>query len=183
MSMATTKEKIIYTYTDEAPALATHSFLPIVEAITRAAKVELELRDISLAAWVSSQFPEFLTKEQKVSDDLFELGELAKTPEANIIKLTEVCDNVLTAIVHSVRYLPVELRELTRTLSSAVELRFRDSWEMIMGGFLLLRVFNPAISSPETVGILPSAPTGDVRRGLILVSKVLQALSNQVEFG
>ena len=75
--MATTKEKIIYTYTDEAPALATHS-LPIIKAITRAANVELEVRDISLAARVLSQFPEFLTKEQVVSDDLFELGELAK---------------------------------------------------------------------------------------------------------
>ena len=85
--MATTKEKIIYTYTDEAPALATHSFLPIIKAITRAANVDLEVRDISLAARVLSQFPEFLTKEQVVSDDLFELGELAKKPEANIIKL------------------------------------------------------------------------------------------------
>ena len=84
--MAPTKEKIIYTYTDEAPALATHSFLPIVEAITRAAKVELELRDISLAARVLSQFPECVTPEQVVSDDLAELGELAKTPEANRIK-------------------------------------------------------------------------------------------------
>ncbi|MGO9976490.1 MAG: NADP-dependent isocitrate dehydrogenase [Solirubrobacteraceae bacterium] len=82
--------KIIYTHTDEAPALATASLLPIIRAFAAAADVELELRDISLAARILAQFPEHLTDEQRVPDSLSELGELAKTPEANIIKLPNV---------------------------------------------------------------------------------------------
>lgn len=86
--------KIIYTKTDEAPMLATYSFLPIVRAYTKAAGVDVEVRDISLAARVLSQFPEFLKPEQKVSDDLAYLGDLAKKPEANIIKLPNISASV-----------------------------------------------------------------------------------------
>jgi isocitrate dehydrogenase len=82
--------KIIYTYTDEAPALATHSFLPIVQAFARAAGVEVELRDISLAARLLAAFPNHLTPEQRTPDALAELGALALTPEANIIKLPNI---------------------------------------------------------------------------------------------
>ncbi|HEY6761682.1 MAG TPA: NADP-dependent isocitrate dehydrogenase [Baekduia sp.] len=82
--------KIIYTHTDEAPALATHSLLPIVEAFAATAGVELELRDISLAGRILAHFPDLLTPEQRVPDALAELGELAKTPEANIIKLPNI---------------------------------------------------------------------------------------------
>ena len=88
------KEKIIYTKTDEAPMLATYSFLPIVEAFTKAAGVSLETRDISLAGRILSQFPDYLKDDQKVSDDLAELGELAKQPEANIIKLPNISASV-----------------------------------------------------------------------------------------
>ena len=87
-------EKIIYTITDEAPALATRSLLPIIEAYTGAADVAVETRDISLAGRILSQFPECLTDEQKVSDALAELGELAKTPEANIIKLPNISASI-----------------------------------------------------------------------------------------
>ncbi|MEZ5280265.1 MAG: NADP-dependent isocitrate dehydrogenase [Acidimicrobiales bacterium] len=82
--------KIIYTHTDEAPALATYSFLPIIEAFAGAAGVEVETRDISLAGRVIANFPEWLTPEQRIGDALSELGELAKTPEANIIKLPNI---------------------------------------------------------------------------------------------
>jgi isocitrate dehydrogenase len=82
--------KIIYTRTDEAPALATQSLLPIVKAFAAAAGVELELRDISLAARILAQFPERLSAEQQVPDALTELGELAQTSEANIIKLPNI---------------------------------------------------------------------------------------------
>ncbi len=82
--------KIIYTHTDEAPALATYSLLPIVQAFAAAADVDVELRDISLAGRILAQFPDSLTPEQRVPDVLAELGELAKTPEANIIKLPNV---------------------------------------------------------------------------------------------
>ena len=83
-------DKIIYTKTDEAPMLATYSFLPIINAFSKAAGVTVELRDISLAGRVLAVFPDYLTPEQKQPDALAELGELAKTPEANIIKLPNI---------------------------------------------------------------------------------------------
>jgi isocitrate dehydrogenase len=83
-------DKIIYTKTDEAPMLATYSFLPIINAFSKAAGVTVELRDISLAGRILAVFPEYLTPEQKQPDALTELGELAKTPEANIIKLPNI---------------------------------------------------------------------------------------------
>lgn len=86
--------KIIYTLTDEAPALATYSLLPIVEAFTKTAGVEMETRDISLAGRILAHFPEKLTEAQKQSDDLAELGELAKTPSANIIKLPNISASI-----------------------------------------------------------------------------------------
>jgi isocitrate dehydrogenase len=82
--------KIIYTHTDEAPALATRSLLPILEAFAGVAGVEVELRDISLAGRILAQFPDRLSDDRRVSDDLAELGELATTPEANIIKLPNI---------------------------------------------------------------------------------------------
>jgi isocitrate dehydrogenase len=86
--------KVIYTYTDEAPALATHSFLPIIEAFAGKAGVDVETRDISLAARILAQFPNRLTDAQRVPDALSELGELAKTPEANIIKLPNISASI-----------------------------------------------------------------------------------------
>src|SRR5437016_9975798 len=88
--MATQASKIIYTKTDEAPMLATYSFLPIINAFSKAAGVSVELRDISLAGRILAVFPEYLAPQQKQADALSELGELAKTPEANIIKLPNV---------------------------------------------------------------------------------------------
>ena len=85
---------IIYTKTDEAPALATLSFLPIVKAFTKSSKITIETKDISLANRILANFPDFLTKEQQVSDALAELGELAKKPEANIIKLPNISASV-----------------------------------------------------------------------------------------
>src|SRR6187549_1531035 len=81
---------IIYTLTDEAPMLATYSFLPVVQAFAASAGVDVETRDISLAGRILALFPEHLTEDQRISDDLAELGELATKPEANIIKLPNV---------------------------------------------------------------------------------------------
>ncbi|MFT6292458.1 MAG: isocitrate dehydrogenase [Ilumatobacter sp.] len=89
-----TESTIIYTITDEAPALATYSFLPIVTAFAAAAGVDVDTRDISLAARILSQFPERLTPEQQVPDALTELGEIALTPGANIIKLPNVSASI-----------------------------------------------------------------------------------------
>jgi isocitrate dehydrogenase len=86
--------KIIYTHTDEAPALATKSLLPIVEAFAATAGVEVELRDISLAGRILAHFPDRLSADQQVPDALAELGELAKTPDANIIKLPNISASV-----------------------------------------------------------------------------------------
>lgn len=86
--------KIIYTHTDEAPMLATYSFLPIVSAYARTAGVEVETRDISLAGRIIAQFPDRLTDEQRLDDALAELGELATRPEANIIKLPNISASI-----------------------------------------------------------------------------------------
>ncbi|CAN5186849.1 NADP-dependent isocitrate dehydrogenase [soil metagenome] len=86
----TDPSKIIYTHTDEAPALATYSFLPIVEAFAGACGVAVETRDISLAGRIIAAFPEHLTDDQRTADDLAELGDLAQRPEANIIKLPNI---------------------------------------------------------------------------------------------
>src|SRR5437763_169811 len=86
--------KIVYTLTDEAPALTTRSLLPIIDAFTAAAGIEIEPRDISLAGRIVAQFPDRLSDEQRVADGLSELGELAKDPEANIIKLPNISASV-----------------------------------------------------------------------------------------
>jgi isocitrate dehydrogenase len=86
--------KIVYTITDEAPALATHSFLPIVQAFTRAAEIDVETRDISLAGRIIANFSDALPGGQRQGDALAELGELAKTPEANIIKLPNISASI-----------------------------------------------------------------------------------------
>ncbi|WP_339658149.1 NADP-dependent isocitrate dehydrogenase [Flavobacterium frigidarium] len=90
----TQKPKIIYTLTDEAPLLATYSLLPIVEAFTSTAGIEIETEDISLAGRILANFPEYLTEDQKVKDALTELGKLATSPEANIIKLPNISASV-----------------------------------------------------------------------------------------
>ncbi|UQA77733.1 NADP-dependent isocitrate dehydrogenase [Sphingobacterium siyangense] len=88
------KSKIVWTKTDEAPLLATYSFLPIVQAITATAGIDVELRDISLAGRILASFPEFLKEDQKIADALAELGQLATTPEANIIKLPNISASI-----------------------------------------------------------------------------------------
>ncbi len=89
-----TSSKIMYTKTDEAPFLATQSFLPIIRAFTSPAGIEIELNDISLAGRVLANFPDYLNEDQKTPDALTELGELAKTPEANIIKLPNISASI-----------------------------------------------------------------------------------------
>lgn len=92
--MTTKTAKILYTLTDEAPALATYSLLPIVKAFTDSAGIVVETRDISLAGRIISQFPEYLKAEQRINDDLAELGEIAKTAEANIVKLPNISASI-----------------------------------------------------------------------------------------
>ena len=86
--------KIIYTLTDESPALATYSFLPIIQTFAKAADVDIETRDISLSGRILANFPEYLTEDQQIGDDLSELGELTLRPEANIIKLPNISASI-----------------------------------------------------------------------------------------
>jgi isocitrate dehydrogenase len=88
------KEKIIYTITDEAPALATYSLLPVVQAFAKTANIDVITKDISLAARILAQFPDYLNKDQNFSDDLKELGKLVEQPEANVIKLPNVSASI-----------------------------------------------------------------------------------------
>jgi isocitrate dehydrogenase len=92
--MSTESSKIIYTITDEAPALATYSLLPIIQAFTASSGIDVDTRDISLAGRIIANFPKYLTPEQQIGDALSELGELAKTPEANIIKLPNISASI-----------------------------------------------------------------------------------------
>ena len=86
--------KIIYTKTDEAPALATLSFLPIVKAFTKSSKIVVETKDISLSARILANFSEFLSEDQFINNDLDYLGELVKKPHANIIKLPNISESI-----------------------------------------------------------------------------------------
>ncbi|WP_276977983.1 NADP-dependent isocitrate dehydrogenase [Flavobacterium filum] len=110
------KSKIIYTITDEAPMLATHSLLPIVKAFTAPAKIEVETRDISLAGRIIANFPEYITESQRINNDLVELGQLATTPEANIIKLPNI-----SASVPQLKEAIAELQKLGYAIPNFVE--------------------------------------------------------------
>lgn len=129
------KQKIIYTITDEAPMLATHSFLPIVQAFTRAADVQVETRDISLAGRIIANFPENLTDEQKQSDDLAELGELAKTPEANIIKLPNISASIpqLKAAITELQSQGYDLPDYPDEPKNDAERAIRDRYAKVLG--------------------------------------------------
>ena len=94
MTSPTTTPKIVYTHTDEAPALATYSFLPVIKAFTASSGIDIETKDISLSARILANFPECLTEEQRIPDALAELSELVKQPEANIIKLPNISASV-----------------------------------------------------------------------------------------
>jgi isocitrate dehydrogenase len=92
--MSDNKQKIIYTYTDEAPLLATASLLPIIRRFTATADIDVELSDISVAARVLAEFPEYLKEDQRVDDNLAELGRLTQEPNTNIIKLPNISASV-----------------------------------------------------------------------------------------
>ena len=110
------KSKIIYTITDEAPMLATHSFLPIVKAFTSPADISVETRDISLAGRIIANFSEYLKEDQRINNDLAELGQLATTPEANIIKLPNI-----SASVPQLKEAIAELQKLGYAIPDFVE--------------------------------------------------------------
>ncbi len=129
------RTKIIYTFTDEAPALATASLLPIIQAFTKPADVVVETRDISLAGRIIAAFPDKLTDEQKQHDDLAELGELAKAPEANIIKLPNISASVpqLAAAISELQSQGFDIPDYPEELHGDAERAIKDRYAKVLG--------------------------------------------------
>jgi isocitrate dehydrogenase len=127
--------RIIYTETDEAPALATYSFLPIVQAFTSAAGVSVETRDISLAGRIIASFPENLTEAQRLGDALAELGELAQTPEANIIKLPNISASIpqLTAAIAELQARGYAIPDYPASPANAEEEAIKTRYARVLG--------------------------------------------------
>jgi len=153
--MTTQASKIIYTKVDEAPALATYSFLPMVAAFTKAAGVAVELRDISLAGRIIAAFPEHLTAQQQQSDDLAELGALAKTPDANIIKLPNVSASIpqLQAAVKELQSQGYQLPDYPENPKTDAEKEIRARYDKIKGSAVnpVLREGNSDRRAPLSV--------------------------------
>ncbi|MAL96749.1 MAG: isocitrate dehydrogenase (NADP(+)) [Haliea sp.] len=148
--------KIIYTLTDEAPALATYSLLPIVQAFAGpAAGIGLETRDISLSGRIIAQFPERLSDEQRIGDDLAELGELAKTPEANIIKLPNISASVpqMKAAIKELQSQGYDLPEYPDEPKNDEERDIKARYDRVKGSAVnpVLREGNSDRRAPESV--------------------------------
>ena len=176
---------IIYTETDEAPALATYSFLPIVQAFARAADVDVESRDISLSGRIIANFPDQLTQEQKIDDALAELGGLVKAPDANIIKLPNISASVpqLKAAITELQTLGYDIPDFPEEPANAAEEAIKARYAKVLGsavnpvlreGNSDRRVAGPvkeyARAHPHSMGASSSLrtgfqPAGTVRRG------------------
>ncbi|HEU5084007.1 MAG TPA: NADP-dependent isocitrate dehydrogenase [Acidimicrobiales bacterium] len=153
--MSDATPKIIYTYTDEAPALATHSFLPVIETFAAAAEVEVETRDISLAGRILAVFPDVLTEEQRVPDALAELGALAKTPEANIIKLPNISASIpqMKAAIKELQGKGYALPDYPEDPQTDEERAVRDRYDSVKGSAVnpVLREGNSDRRAPKAV--------------------------------
>ena len=147
--------KIIYTKTDEAPALATYSFLPIVKAFTETAGVEVETRDISLAGRIIALFPEYIKADQRIGDALAELGELAKTPEANIIKLPNISASIpqLKAAIGELQAKGYALPDYPESPSNDEEKKIKATYDKVKGSAVnpVLREGNSDRRAPKAV--------------------------------
>jgi isocitrate dehydrogenase len=150
-----TKSKIIYTQTDEAPALATYSLLPIVEAFTKTSGIEIETKDISLASRILALFPEKLTENQRVSDALAELGELVKKPEANIIKLPNISASVpqLIAAIKELQNLGYAIPDYLENPETKEEKEIQKKYNTVKGSAVnpVLREGNSDRRAPKAV--------------------------------
>ena len=153
--MADSNSTILYTLTDEAPALATYSFLPIVKAFAATAGIQVESRDISLAARILATFPECLTAEQQVPDSLSELGNLATTPEANIIKLPNISASIpqLKDAIAELQALGFKVPNYTETPVSEEEKNAKAKYDKIKGSAVnpVLREGNSDRRAPRAV--------------------------------
>ena len=153
--MTTETSKIIYTQTDEAPALATYSFLPIVQTFAKAAGVLVETRDISLSGRIIAAFPEYLAEEQRQSDALAELGQLATQPDANIIKLPNISASVpqLKAAIKELQAKGYALPDYPEDAVTAAEKEAKSRYDKIKGSAVnpVLREGNSDRRAPLSV--------------------------------
>ena len=147
--------KIIYTKTDEAPALATRSFLPIVKAFTKTSNIEIEVKDISLASRILANFPEHLTEDQKVEDALAILGDLAKQPDANIIKLPNISASVpqLKAAISELQSLGYRLPNYPEEAITEEEKAVLETYNKVKGSAVnpVLREGNSDRRAPKAI--------------------------------
>ena len=147
--------KILYTLTDEAPALATYSLLPIIKAFTDSAGVSVETRDISLSGRIIATFPEFLKEEQRISDALTELGEIAKTPEANIVKLPNISASIpqLKTAIKELQEQGYGLPDYPDDPKNEQEQNIKDKYDKIKGSAVnpVLREGNSDRRAPQAV--------------------------------
>jgi len=149
------KSTIVYTKTDEAPALATYSFLPIVKSFAKTANITIETKDISLAGRIIANFPENLTETQKQSDALAELGALAKTPEANIIKLPNISASIpqLTAVIEELQGAGYNIPNFPEDPKNTEEKEIRARFAKVLGSAVnpVLREGNSDRRAPKPV--------------------------------
>ncbi|AMG12652.1 NADP-dependent isocitrate dehydrogenase [Vibrio vulnificus] len=153
--MPTEKPTIIYTITDEAPALATYSLLPIIQSFTASSGINVETRDISLAGRIIANFPEHLKEEQRIGDALAELGELAQTPEANIIKLPNISASIpqLKAAIKELQDKGYDLPNYPEEPSTYEEEAIKATYDKIKGSAVnpVLREGNSDRRAPLSV--------------------------------
>lgn len=153
--MTTKTAKILYTLTDEAPALATYSLLPIIKSFTGSAGVEVETRDISLSGRIIAQFPERLNEEQQVKDYLTELGEIAKTPEANIVKLPNISASIpqLIAAIKELQAKGYNLPDYPDNPKNEEEIQIKAKYDKVKGSAVnpVLREGNSDRRAPQAV--------------------------------
>ena len=153
--MSEQKPTIIYTYTDEAPALATYSLLPIIKVFSEACNINVEIRDISLSSRIIANFPDFLSDEQKQSDDLLELGELTQHPMANIIKLPNISASVpqIKAVVKELQKKGYPLPEYPEEPANDQEQEIKARYDKVKGSAVnpVLREGNSDRRAPASV--------------------------------
>ncbi len=153
--MSTDTSKIIYTITDEAPALATYSLLPIIQAYTASSGINVETRDISLAGRILANFPKYLTKEQRIDDALAELGEMVTNPDANIIKLPNISASVpqLQAVIKELQAKGYDLPNYPEEPHNDAEKSIKYTYDKIKGSAVnpVLREGNSDRRAPASV--------------------------------
>ena len=150
-----TNSTIIYTKTDEAPFLATHSFLPIIQAFLKHANIQVETRDISLAGRILAQFPELLDANQKVNDDLSELGNMVKEPNANIIKLPNISASIpqIKAAIKELQAKGYPIPDYPESPTTAQEKDYKAKYDKVKGSAVnpVLREGNSDRRAPRAV--------------------------------